>query len=73
MTTENIEDSNVHRFYYCGMVQECIEFLKKAIYYLGGIQTSSLLKMLYLDISKIERRNRNSIVLLISMANWGKY
>merc|ERR1739838_133875 len=38
----NVEDSNIHRFYYCGRVQESVAFLKKVIYYICGVQIDSM-------------------------------
>ena len=61
-----IEDSNVHRFYYCGTVRECLSWLRKVLFYICGIQLNSLLKILYLDFPKIETRNMNSLCVLIS-------
>ena len=43
-----IEDSNIHRFYYCGTVKECLSWLRKVLFYICGIQLGSLLKILYL-------------------------
>ena len=48
------------------MIQECIVLLRKFLFYIGGIQTNSLLKILYLDIPKIDKRNMNSICVIIS-------
>ena len=62
----NNEDSNIHRFYYCHKVQDCIGLVKKIIYYLCGIQTNSLLRMLYLDVPKIEVKNKNCLCIVIS-------
>ena len=62
----NVEDSNIHRFYYCCQIQECIIWLKKLIFYVCGIQIDSLLKIMSLNIPKIEIRNRNSLCIIIT-------
>ena len=61
-----IEDSNIHRFYYCSLVQECIRWLRKLIFYICGINCGSLLKILMLDLPKIDKRNVNSLCIIIS-------
>ena len=60
------EDSNVHRFYFCGLVQESLNFMKRIIFYFSGVQANSLLSMLMLDIPKIEKKNKNCLIILIS-------
>ena len=62
----SLDDTNIHKFYHCGMIQECIQLLRKVLFYIGGLQTTSLLKILYLDIPKIDKRNMNSICVIIS-------
>ena len=61
-----IEDSNIHRFYYCCKVQDCIAWLKKLIFYICGIQCESILKILSLDIPKINKGNMNSLNMIIT-------
>ena len=62
----DMEDSNSHKFYHCFKVQDCLSWLRKVIYYICGVQTESLLKILYLDIPKIDKRNRNSLCIIIT-------
>ena len=62
----NQEDTNSHKFYHCVKVQECVSWLRKVIFYIGGVQTDSLLKILYLDIPKINRKNMNLICIIIA-------
>ena len=62
----NVEDSNVHRFYYCGTVKECLSWLRKMIFYVCGIQVVSLLKILFLDFPKIDKRNMNTLCVIVS-------
>ena len=64
--TCNVEESNVHKFYYCSLVQECIVLLRKLIFYICGVNAESLLKVLMLDIPKINKRNVNSLCVIIS-------
>ena len=61
-----LEDTNSHRFYHCGMVQESILWLRKVVVYICGLRTTSLLKILYLDLPRIDRRNMNSLCVIIS-------
>ena len=62
----NVEDSNVHRFYYCSLVQDCISMLRKLIFYICGVNVDSLLKMLMLDIPKFHKKNVNSLCVLVA-------
>ena len=62
----NIEESNVHKFIYCSLVQECLIWLRKLIFYICGVNFESLLKVMMLDIPKIEKRNVNSLCIIIS-------
>lgn len=61
-----IEESNIHKFYYCSKVQNCVILLRKIIFYLCGIQLESLLKVLMLDFPKVDKRNVNSLGIIIS-------
>ena len=61
-----LEDTNSHRFYHCGMVQESILWLRKVFVYICGLRTTSLLKILYLDLPRIDRRNVNYLCVIIS-------
>ena len=62
----NVEDSNVHRFYFCGTIKECLSWLRKIIFYICGIRVVSLLKILSLDFPKIEKRNMNSLCVIVA-------
>ena len=62
----NVEESNVHKFLYCSQVQECIRWMRKLIFYISGVNFESMLKVMMLDIPKIEERNVNSLCLIIS-------
>ena len=64
--TCNVEDSNIHKFYYCSLVQECIVMIRKLIFYICGVNIESLIKVLMLDIPKINKRNVNSLCIIIS-------
>ena len=48
------------------MIQECINWLRKAIFYLCGIQANILTKILHLDLPGIERRNKDTLCVVIS-------
>lgn len=61
-----VEDSNIHKFYYCSLVQEFIIWLRKLIFYICGVNFESLLKILMLDLPKIDERNVNSFCIIIS-------
>ena len=62
----NVEDSNIHKFYYCSLVQECLVMIRKLIFYICGVNLDSLIKVLMLDIPKINKRNVNSLCIIIS-------
>ena len=64
--TCKVEDSNVHRFYFCGTIKECLSWLRKVILYICGIQVESFLKILSLDLPKIEKRNMNALCVLVA-------
>ena len=57
----NQVDTNSHRFYHCVKVQDCILWLRRVIFYISGMQTDSLLKILYLDIPKISKISYTNI------------
>ena len=62
----NIDDTNSHRFYHCCKIQDCVKWLKKVIYYICGVKVNSLIKILYLDIPRIDRKNMNSMCVIIT-------
>ena len=51
---------------FTGEVQECIRWMRKLIFYISGVNFESLLIVLMLDIPKIEKRNVNSLCIIIS-------
>ena len=61
-----VEDSNMHKFYYCSLVHECIIWMRKLIFYVCGINCGSLLKILMLDFPKVDKRNVNTLCVIIS-------
>ena len=61
----NVEDSNIHRFYYCMTVQESLSWLRKAIFYLCGMNIGSLLKVLSLDLPKVNVKVKNTLCIVI--------
>ena len=62
----NIEDNNTHRFYLCLKVKDSISFLRKIIFYICGLQVNDMEHLLYLDIPKIDKKNINSLSIIIS-------
>ena len=61
-----IEESNIHLFLYCQKVQQCINWLKKLIYYLCNIDISNnLLKCLFLDFPKVSKDIQNTLCIII--------
>ena len=62
----DMEESNIHKFYFCPQVQDCLLWLKKVIYYLCGLNCNSLLKILSFDFPNIENRNKNTLCIIIS-------
>ena len=61
----NIEDSNIHRFYYCMDVQECLSWLRRVIFYFCGMNIDSLLKILSLDLPKVNIKVKNTLNIII--------
>ena len=62
----NVEDSNIHKFLYCSLIQDNIIWLRKVIFYICGINFDSMLKVLMLDFPKIDKRNVNSLCVIVS-------
>ena len=61
-----VEESNIHKFYYCALVQECLTWMRKLIFYVCGINCGSFLKILMLDFPKVDKRNVNSLCVIVS-------
>ena len=61
-----VEESNIHKFYYCSKVQNCIVLLRKIIFYICGLQVDSLLQILMFEFPKVDKRNVNSLCVIIS-------
>ena len=51
---------------FTGEVQECIRWMRKLIFYISGVNFESMLNVLMFDIQKIEKRNVNSLCIIIS-------
>ena len=64
--TCNVEDSNIHRFYFCQKVQDCLDWLRKLIFYFCGINCNSLLKIMSFDLPGIHVKNKNTLCIIIS-------
>lgn len=62
----NVEDSNMHRFDYCMNVQECFSWIRKYFFYLCGMNIDSLLKILSLDLPKVNIKVKNTLCIIIS-------
>ena len=60
-----IEDSNIHRFYYCQNVQESLSWLKRLIFYFCGMNIDSMLNILLLDLPKVNIKVRNTLCITI--------
>ena len=60
------EDSNIHRFYYCYKVQECLNWMRKLIFYFCGMNINSLLRILSFDIPKVNMEIRNTLCIIVS-------
>ena len=62
----NVEDSNIHRFYFCQKVQDCLVWLRKLIFYLCDLNCNSLLRILSFDLPRIHVKNKNTLCIIIS-------
>ena len=60
-----VEDSNIHRFYHCQKVQECLVWLRRLIFYLCGMNIESLLNILLLDLPKVNIKVKNTLCIII--------
>ena len=59
------EDTIIHRFYQCQTVQESLSWLRKTIFYLCGTNINDLSRAMYLELPRIDKRNRNTLGLVI--------
>ena len=60
------EDSNIHRFYYCYRIQECLKWIRKLFFYFCGMNVNSLLKILSFDLPKVNLKVKNTLCIIIS-------
>ena len=60
-----VEDSNIHKFYYCQSVQECLVWVRRLIFYLCGMNIDSMLKILSLDLPKVNIKVKNTLCIII--------
>ena len=61
----HVEDSNIHRFYYCMSVQECLSWLRKLIFYLCNMNIGSLIKILSMDLPMVNTKVKNTLCIII--------
>ena len=61
-----IEDSNIHKFYYCHKVQDCIFWVRKLIFYFCGLNINSLLEILSFNFPKISTKVKNTLSIIVS-------
>ena len=71
----NVEESNVHLFLYCYRVQPCIRWMEKLVFYLCNMDIgNNLLRCLFLDIPKVNRKVQNTLCIIIcSYISWVWY
>ena len=64
----NMEDTKMHRFYECPLMQECLTWLRRLILYLCGMNTNqeSLFKFMTFDIPKVNIKVKNTLIIIIS-------
>ena len=61
-----VEESNVHQFIYCYKVQECINWMKKLIFYLCNMDIGNcFLRCLFLDFPKVNKAIQNTLCIII--------
>ena len=65
--TCEIEETNIHMFLYCYKVQECVQLIYKMLFYFCNINfKDNLLKLLFFEIPKIDKKIQNTICIIIS-------
>ena len=64
----NIEDSKIHRFYECPLMQECLNWIRRLILYLCGMNTNqeSLYGFMTFDVPKVNIKVKNTIIIIMS-------
>ena len=65
--TCGIEETNIHMFLYCYKVQDCVSFIYRLLFYFCNINfENNLLKLLFLELPKIDKKIQNTICITIS-------
>lgn len=61
-----VEDSNIHKFYYCYKMQDCLQWMRKLIFYMCGLNLTSLLKILSFEFPKVNSKIKNTLCIIVS-------
>ena len=61
-----VEESNIHKFYYCYKMQDCLQWMRKLIFYFCGLNLTSLLEILSFEFPKVNIRVKNTLCIIRS-------
>ena len=62
-----IEETNIHMFLYCSRVQGCIRVMYKILFYFCNLDfKDNLLKLMFLEFPRIDRKIQNTLCIIIS-------
>ena len=61
-----IEDTNMHKFYYCHKVQSCLNWVRRIIVYFCNMYLNDLSCLLTLDLPQISTKVKNTLNVIIS-------
>ena len=63
----DLEEENIHMFLYCCKVQSCVDLVYRILFYFCNMNFKDhLLKLLFLEIPRVEKRIRNTICITMS-------
>ena len=62
------EDTIIHKFNECEIMQECLNWLRRLIMYFCDMNTNqeSLSKMIFFDVPKVNIKVKNTLIIILS-------
>ena len=60
------EETNIHKFQNCIKMRKSVQMIKRKIEYLSNMRFQNIENLLYLEIPNIQKKNRNSIMIIIA-------
>ena len=64
--TCNMEDNNLHMFYFCNKIKVVIKYLRVLLQRILNIDNVNLIKLLFLDTTDLTNKDSNSVLAIIS-------